>query len=77
MNSSFSSTTHFADVHAERGPGTFGAVDRLIDDVRRVLAVLGHQQHAVLANLAQADRAHQQPADEAAFRVQACSRSAR
>ena len=62
---------HFADVHAQRRPGAFRAVDRLINHVRRVRAVLGHQQHAVLANLAQADRAHQQPADEAAFRVQA------
>ena len=62
---------HVADVHAERGPGAFGAVDRLIDDVRRVVAVFGHQEHAVLADLAQADRAHQQPADEAAFDVQA------
>ena len=43
---------HVADVHAEGGAGAFGAVDRVINDVRRVGTVFGHQQHAVLAHLA-------------------------
>ncbi len=43
----------------------------LIDHVRGVGPLFGHQQHAVLTHLAQADRAHHQPADEAAFGVQA------
>ena len=59
------------DVHAQGGAGAFGAVDRVVDHVRGVGTLLGHQQHAVLPHLAEADRAHHQPADEAAFDVQA------
>ena len=33
--------------------------------------MLGHEQHAVLADLAEASRAHEQTADDAAFYVQA------
>src|SRR5690606_18221189 len=60
----------FVDVHAERGASAFRTVDRVVDDVRSVGTLFGHQQHAVLTNLLQADGAHHQAADERAFSIQ-------